>query len=302
MTPRNWTITLGGTLVLALAGAIAWGFGGTSNDGTLPAPGLATLSSTVPSNDVTLSHEQLTTLLSEAEAAYSRGQQLSKTDPAAAQSEFAVAASKYRLLAEHGAHNSRLYFNLGNAELQSGSVPAAIASYLQADALSPGNRQISANLDHARTLAGATPPLPQQPAWTEILRFVGAYRRLLIAIVACSWFALWTSLMAARFFTQFRWRYVVVPASLLVALGGSGVALEAATHDTAPHGVVTGHEAIVREAGGEAFAPRFDQPLLAGTEFSVVDRSVDWLEIQLSDGRSGWIPSTEAQVIERSTL
>ncbi|MBX3411110.1 MAG: hypothetical protein KF708_00220 [Pirellulales bacterium] len=302
MTPRNWTIALAGTMSLAVACGLAWWLGSSPTERALPAPGLAALGTNVRMSDTTLTREQLATLLGEAEAAYSRGQDLAGSDPAVAQSEFATAAAKYRLLTEHGAHNSRLYFNLGNAELQSGRVPAAIASYLQAESLAPGDRQVAVNLEHARTLAGAMPPRPQQPLWIEILRFAGAYRRLLVAITACAWFVLWSSLIAARFFNQFRWRYVVAPAALLVAGCGTGIVLEAASHDHAPHGVVTGNEAIIREAGGIAFAPRFEKPLIAGTEFSVVDRRADWLEIQLNDGRSGWIPSTEAQVIDRGTL
>lgn len=304
MTPRNWMLAVSGIVAIAVACASAWWLASNT-----AAPSTASEQSTesfrgatAAPTSIALTHEQKVALLSEAESAYASGQQLAETDPAAAQSAFAKAASKYQLLADHGAHNSRLYFNLANAELQSGRVPEAIANYLRAESLAPGDAQIAANLAHARSLAGSLPTQPAQPLWFELFRFVGAYRRLLIAIAACAWLVLWTSLIAARFFSKFRWRYVVVPAALLVAVCGGGLAVEASRHDRSPHGVVTGREAIVREAGGVAFAPRFAEPLRAGTEFAVVDRRADWLEIQLSDGRGGWIPSAEAQVVDRGAL
>lgn len=303
MTPHKWMIAGSGLLAVSLACGTAWWLGSSSAvASTAPLSSLASTGGQQAGVVGTLTLEQKTAILEEAEMAYRQGQQLKASDPAAAQSEFETAASRYQLLAEQGAHNSRLYFNLANAELQSGQVPAAIANYLRAETLSPGDRQIAANLEHARGLAGTAPATPAQPMWFELLRFVGAYRKLLIAMAACAWIALWSALIAARFFGQFRWRYVVVPAAMLVGICGSGLALEAAQRDSAPHGVVTAQEVIVREAGGEAFAPRFEQPLRAGTEFAVVNRRADWLEIRLGDGRSGWIPSAEAQVVHRGAL
>jgi len=301
MNPRNWMIAGGGMLAMCLACGTAWWLGSSSAvASSAPRPSLASVARPQALGVDTLTFEQKTALLGEAETAYSQGQQLKSSDPAAAQSAFEKAASKYQLLVDHGAHNSRLYFNLANAELQSGHVPAAIANYLRAESLAPGDRQIATNLEHARALAGIAPVAPAQSWSHELLRYVGSYHQLLIAITACAWIVGWCALIAARFYRQLPWRFVVAPAAVLVALCGGSLAFEASQRDSAPHGVVTAQQVIVREAGGEAFAPRFEQPLRAGTEFAVVDHRADWLEIRLGDGRSGWIPSAEAQVVSRS--
>ena len=78
---------------------------------------------------VELGESQKMTLLDEANEEYQRGLKSKENDAAEARSAFATAAQKYQLLADSGVHNAGLYFNLGNAYLQSDSLGRAIANY-----------------------------------------------------------------------------------------------------------------------------------------------------------------------------
>ena len=70
---------------------------------------------------------------------------------------------KYQTLVDSGVQNSQLYFNLGNAYVQSDSVGRAIANYQRAAKLRPLDFKISRNLDFALSAVGKQPDLPMPP-------------------------------------------------------------------------------------------------------------------------------------------
>ena len=94
---------------------------------------------------------QQQTILVEALQLYQEGQQMTANDSAEARDLFARSAAKYRLLVDAGVVNSKLYVNLGNAQLQSGQLGQAVANYQRAVRLDPSNRQASNNLEFARS-------------------------------------------------------------------------------------------------------------------------------------------------------
>ena len=84
-------------------------------------------------------------VLSAAQAAYDRGLVLEPVDQAAAQAAFSESADGWRRVIESGIFNGQLWTNLGNAELHAGRNGEAIAAYLEADRLMPGNARVRAN-------------------------------------------------------------------------------------------------------------------------------------------------------------
>ena len=66
--------------------------------------------------------------------------------------EYAEAAQQYEALVARGYGDASVYFNLGNAYLESGDLGRAILSYLRARELSPRASDIRTNLDLARSM------------------------------------------------------------------------------------------------------------------------------------------------------
>ena len=77
-------------------------------------------------------------LMADANRSYERG-------------EFAEAAQQYEALIGLGYLDAAVYFNLGNAYLESGDLGRAVLSYLRAEELSPRDPDILANLELARS-------------------------------------------------------------------------------------------------------------------------------------------------------
>lgn len=300
MTPRIWIVAACAGIGL-LAGLAVWWIEGSVTRRASDLHGKTAISEMV-APEQRLSREQQATILAEAEAAYAHGMEQTRTDPAAASESFALAAAKYQLLADGGAKNCRLYFNLANAQVQSGDAAASIANYLRARSLAPGDPHIAANLAHARQLAGTDSPLLPQDLSTVVVQHIASYSKLLFGAALFTWVVFWGALVAQRFWSGFPWRAVALPAAALAVVCFVGLAVDYRYQDRSTHGVVVGQETIVRAAGGTAFAPRVEKPLTRGTEFDLVSRGTDWLEIRLSDGRSGWIPSSDAEVIETRSL
>lgn len=247
----------------------------------------------------TLSPDQLAALESEAAAAFDRGVQQQATNPVDAKDAFALAAQKYQLLADAVPASGPLYFNLANAYLQSGKVGPAIANYLRAEKLMPGDDRVAAGLQAARTLAGTPSAAAEQGIAATASRWNRAIplgTRMWVGIAA--WTALWAALAVAMFWQSRRLRIVWIPAlAVSVALAAS-IGYQRYESRGPVHGVVVASQTTVRQGNGEGFAPESSQPLTTGTEFTVADHRDEWTKITLADGRSGWVNNDDVAVIE----
>ena len=65
--------------------------------------------------------------------------------------DYAEAAQQYEGVISSGYRDAAVYYNLGNAYLESGDLGRAILNYLRAEELSPRDPEILANLDLARS-------------------------------------------------------------------------------------------------------------------------------------------------------
>ena len=99
-----------------------------------------------------LTESEQRAVLQEAQIAYENGVEMQSVDPVASTQSFKNAANRYQLLVSDGVENGKLWYNLGNAYLQSGEVGEAIASYKSAQRFIPLNGRLKTNLEHARLL------------------------------------------------------------------------------------------------------------------------------------------------------
>jgi len=68
------------------------------------------------------------------------------------------------------------------------------------------------------------------------------------------------------------------------------LAIDARAAATLRDGVVVATEVIARKGDSETYEPSFKEPLHAGTEFRVREERAGWLQGELGDGRTCWLP------------
>ncbi|MCD4825023.1 MAG: hypothetical protein K8S55_10460 [Phycisphaerae bacterium] len=252
-----------------------------------------------PTGAIDLSTVQQAKILSEAQTAFDEGSSVLPADPQAAKKLFATAAEKYRLLAEGGLRNGKLEYNLANACLQSGQTGKAITGYLWARQMLGDDGCVVANLRYARSLRDAEAPAKPAVSLGDTLarwnRSLSLAVRFWIGMGA--WGVFWTAWGAAVLIRRFKWRYVIVPAAIVVVLAGASVAWELSARWNHWQGVVITDNVVVRKGNGEGFAPKFVAKISDGTEFNLLERRGRWLCVQFNDGRTGWIDDDEAAVI-----
>jgi uncharacterized protein YgiM (DUF1202 family) len=56
-------------------------------------------------------------------------------------------------------------------------------------------------------------------------------------------------------------------------------------------------EAQPRIGDGNSYAPAFDTPIHAGTEVTILRRRGDWLEIELPNHFTGWLPNKDLEAL-----
>lgn len=240
-------------------------------------------------------------LLDEANEAFRQGNALVTEDPEAADEAYARAIRRFeRIVDEGGVRNGKLYYNLGNAHFLRGDLGEAIVNYLRAAHYRPQDPNLLQNLAYARS---QRIDRIEEPARAQIVRTLLFFHydlplgvRWAIAISANAVF--WLTL------TVWVWRprkgltYGALAALVLLAAFGAsaGVGHWQRTHDRT--GVVTAEEATARNGDGESYAPAFDHPLHAGTEFVLIETRPHWHYIELRDGRRAWIPEDAAQLVQ----
>ncbi len=244
--------------------------------------------------------------LESAQQAYEQAMEIRPRDPAAARPLFQRSADLYAAVAAE-VDNASLFYNLGNSLLESGRLGEAIAAYLRALQLAPGDARVQANLAHARTLVADR---FEQPGSTTLLENAASWRHLLSLswrtwLAGGAWLLLW-GLVAWRGvrpgivtseWAHAAWRISVAATAVVSVILGATVAVDLANRALHPTGVIVDAGVVVRKGNGEGFEAQFQESLGPGVEFRLLGRRPGWLEIQLPNGRGGWIREQQAQVI-----
>ncbi|MBT8486658.1 MAG: hypothetical protein HKO59_00355 [Phycisphaerales bacterium] len=242
-----------------------------------------------------LDQSQRGQVLAEGLAAYDQGVRTRRSDPVAARRAFDEAAARFQLLLDAGVETGWIHYNLANALLQRDDLGRAIAHYRRGLELEPGAARITHNLAHARSLrrnqiapSGGRALRQAVLAWHH-----GTTRttRLVVCIVAYT--AFWLLLGVDRFRPDGRWRITAGIAAAIALLTGGSLAADAAGWGARPAGVVVVDDVVVRKGNGEGYEPQFQEPLHAGVELEIVEERGVWLQVELPDGKTGWLRSDQ---------
>jgi tetratricopeptide (TPR) repeat protein len=199
--------------------------------------------------------------------------------------KYSAAEAAYDKLLANGTVSEALYFNRGNAFLKMNRLGRAIASYREAERLSPRDRQLHANLHIARTHArGGTPD--QTLHWSDWLGILSLNE--------------WTCLTAIAFWLLFiflifgQWRpglkeklrNGVLASGLALLIFGIGLG-------TSLHGFMTPSAIVVAGEADARNGPLDESQSIFkvrdGAELDVVDHKNGWLQVTDAAQRTGWL-------------
>lgn len=230
------------------------------------------------------------------EEIFERGNQLYQ------EGDYAAAVEAYEAVLAAGFDGADLHYNLGNAHFKAGDLGAAILAWERARERAPGDADVLANLELARSLtADDVEPLPRFWLLSALSWWVGLLPRgALIGVVAAGWLAL-TGGVTARIVARADGvrraaAWASITGAVVVVLLGTNLAVRELGIGRAERAVILADAVPVRSA------PAADDNLTLfevheGTVVRVDQRAGTWAEIVLADGKVGWVPADVMDVI-----
>ena len=103
----------------------------------------------LPSVKAAMSDSQKMLLFSQANKAFQEANNALTSDPDAAQALFRKALLRYQKVAEEGADNGKLYYDIGNTYFRLGELGKAIVNYRRAERFLPDDENLQQNLAYA---------------------------------------------------------------------------------------------------------------------------------------------------------
>jgi tetratricopeptide (TPR) repeat protein len=221
--------------------------------------------------------------------------------------EYELAARTYaQILSDERIEDPVLYHNLGNAYFRTGAYGSAILYYRRGLRLEPDGpvaQGLQQNLEVARRVlqeryrAGEDKSqfIYAEPGGLIYqLSHATSVLTLIVVFLAAWWLALGLASLR-RISPERRWPGpVAVPALIIATLAGLVLAGRVYTDNTFRLGVVVEDRVTLRE-GPNADAQGVDVP--EGMEVRIVDGDAAWTKVELSNGRRGWVETTEVKQI-----
>lgn len=227
---------------------------------------------------------------------FERGNQLYQ------EGDFAAAIDAYEAVRSAGFESAALHYNLGNAYFKSGELGRSILEWERALALSPGDEDAQANLELARSLtADAVEPLPR--FW--LLSAVSWWIRLLprgplMLLVGAAWLTAGAGLVGRILSGSTdvrRWAgRVAVVGALVTLVFGANLFVRELGIGRPERAVILADAVPVRSAPAEEDDLTLFE-IHEGTRVRVEERTGEWAEVVLDDGKVGWVPFDVMEMI-----
>lgn len=222
-------------------------------------------------------------------------------DSAYMRNDYASAIQIYESLLKKG-EAAEVYYNLGNSYYKAGDIAKAILNYERALLLQPGNADIRANLEIARSKTidkVVSVPDIFFVAWTKSLincLSVDAWAKLGVAF----FILLLVSFSFFFFSKQIMWKKSGFIAGLiclvLVVVSNVFASEQKSKLMNRNEAIILSPSVTVRSTPSESGTSLFI--LHEGHKIEIKDNSMrEWKEIRLEDGKVGWVPTSAIEVI-----
>ena len=211
--------------------------------------------------------------------------------------KFQEAIASWMKILDNDQHSANLYFNLGNAHYKLNNVGPSIYYYEKALQLDPNDADIRTNLafaEHAKI--DAIEPLPQTvfSKWYTNFSGIMDFNGWAIASVVFSF--LFVLLFLTYYFSVSEKKKRLLFAGSLTAVIflfiSLGIAFQINSDFTKDKPAIVFAESIeVKSEPNMGSDSAF--VLHEGTKVQVIAQDDGWVRVQLSNGKDGWIPSSE---------
>jgi tetratricopeptide (TPR) repeat protein len=217
------------------------------------------------------------------------------------QAKYAEAIAQYEKVVERGNESGELYFNLGNAYYKSGKIQKAILNYERAKQLLPGDEDIQFNLQLANLqVTDKIDAVPKLFVYRWLDSLIAMFSLATMGWIVYTFFLL---MLAAFAYFLFAPTYLqkrvsmfigfVFSASLILTMIGFGV--QSYKESNTEFAIVMSDAANIKSApdskGNDLFV------LHKGLKLQVLDSVNHWRKIRLADGKVGWIPEDDCEII-----
>jgi hypothetical protein len=247
-----------------------------------------------------LSRAEIDELFSQGEQSFRQANEASASDAAAARELYQRAALRWERIAREGdVHNGRLYYNIGNAYFRLNDLGRAILNYRRAGQFIANDANLQQNLQYARERRQDKFEEPQQKRVLRTLFFwhydiSTQSRARLFAVLFC---VVWLSAAVRLFFARRSIHWIIGISGTGAALLLGSLLIESAKRAGNQPGVVIEAEVVARKGDSETYEPSFTEPLHAGTEFVLREQRGDWMQVELPDARSCWLPTKSSELV-----
>lgn len=209
-------------------------------------------------------------------------------ESAQTEKEFFKVALRYQQILDGGYVCGPILFNQGNAWLKAGETGRAIACYRKALRYRPRDPLVHTNLAHAQSIV---PNLPKTKGKTAF-EFIYFWRDWLSLREKLTIETVLIGLTLLCSVLGWRWsKFRTIAAAFVVGstLFGVTCLLDYRDQYASLHGVVVSQSVVARKGNGDGFDSAFSGELPEGSEFTVIDRKRDWLQIEVEGLGRGWL-------------
>ncbi len=217
------------------------------------------------------------------------------------QGDYRQAVAMYETALETGYESAELYYNLGNAYFKSNQIGKSILNYERAQKMAPRDEDILFNLDIARLYVVDKINLPPQffiiTLWKSIKDFFVTkdLGLLTLAIYIVLIFLLITRIFVRNHFFKKVTGIAVFPALILFLISAL-ILIQRINEDiNLKEAIVVAKRIDVTSSPSKDATEVF--ALHEGVKVKISERSGDFLKIELSDGKIGWINAGTVEII-----
>ena len=201
-----------------------------------------------------------------------------------------------------GVENAPLYYNIGNAWYKENDMAHAILYYERALKIDPSYSDAAYNLEFAR--AGIQDKIEEVPSFF-LKRWFDSFCRLMPsnvwAVIAFVFLALCLGMvlmfLLARSNSASKAGFITAIVTLVISVCAFAMsAVQKSDYGREDSAIVMSPVCSVKSAPSGSNAKDLFV-LHEGTKVIIVDRVGDWFNIELSDGRQGWLLSSDMEII-----
>jgi len=248
----------------------------------------------------TITAEEISQLSHKANRMFAEADKLAVSDQEKATALYKKSIIRFdRIIKEGGIENGKLYYNLGNIYFRTKDIGRAILNYRRAAQYIGNDVNLQQNLEFARNTRKDQIEEKQQTKILKTLLFwhYDSSAKIRLILFTVSFILLWIFSIWCIFIKKsfFKWS-ISITAALSFLFAGSLLIDYVALQKSIP-GVIISQEVVARKGNSESYKKSFKDPLHAGTEFTLIEHRGNWLQVELPDARTCWLPATDVELV-----